>query len=84
MKTVGFIGLGNMGAAMAVNLRKAGYALVVHDLRAVLDAPSNAAYALPLVYQRKASAIGIAHSRPWTPASWVSRGTEDQSPSSGW
>ena len=34
MKTVGFIGLGNMGAAMAVNLRKAGYALVVHDLRA--------------------------------------------------
>jgi hypothetical protein len=45
---------------------------------------SNAAYALPRVYQRTASAIGIAHSRPWTPASWVSRVTEDQSPSSGW
>jgi len=34
MKTVGFIGLGNMGAAMAGNIRKAGYALVVHDVRA--------------------------------------------------
>src|SRR5262249_40665672 len=33
MKTVGFIGLGNMGAAMASNIRKAGYALVVHDVR---------------------------------------------------
>jgi 3-hydroxyisobutyrate dehydrogenase len=34
MKTVGFIGLGNMGAAMAGNIRKAGFTLVVHDLRA--------------------------------------------------
>ncbi len=34
MKTIGFIGLGNMGAAMASNIRKAGYALVVHDVRA--------------------------------------------------
>jgi 3-hydroxyisobutyrate dehydrogenase len=34
MTTVGFIGLGNMGAAMAGNIRKAGYALVVHDVRA--------------------------------------------------
>lgn len=30
---VGFIGLGRMGAAMALNLRKAGYEVVVHDLR---------------------------------------------------
>jgi len=29
---VGFIGLGTMGAGMAANLQKAGYALVVHDL----------------------------------------------------
>jgi 3-hydroxyisobutyrate dehydrogenase len=34
MTTVGFIGLGNMGAAMARNIGKAGYALVVHDVRA--------------------------------------------------
>ena len=34
MKTIGFIGLGNMGGAMASNIRKAGYALVVHDVRA--------------------------------------------------
>ena len=30
---VGFIGLGTMGASMASNLQKAGYKLVVHDLR---------------------------------------------------
>jgi 3-hydroxyisobutyrate dehydrogenase len=30
---VGFIGLGTMGAGMAANLRKAGYELVVHDIR---------------------------------------------------
>jgi 3-hydroxyisobutyrate dehydrogenase len=31
--TVGLIGLGNMGSGMAGNLIKAGYPLVVHDLR---------------------------------------------------
>ena len=36
--TVGFIGLGVMGRRMALNLRKAGYALLVHDL----DAPAVA------------------------------------------
>ncbi|TDW26927.1 NAD(P)-dependent oxidoreductase [Cryobacterium psychrophilum] len=30
---VGFIGLGNMGAGMSRNLQKAGFALVVHDIR---------------------------------------------------
>ena len=30
---VGFIGLGTMGASMAANLQKAGYALIVHDVR---------------------------------------------------
>ena len=30
---VGFIGLGIMGASMAANLQKAGYQLVVHDVR---------------------------------------------------
>lgn len=30
---IGFIGLGTMGASMAANLQKAGYALVVHDLK---------------------------------------------------
>src|SRR5882762_2124481 len=30
---VGFIGLGTMGAGMAANLQKAGYELVVHDIR---------------------------------------------------
>jgi 3-hydroxyisobutyrate dehydrogenase len=30
---VGFIGLGTMGAFMAANIQKAGYALVIHDIR---------------------------------------------------
>jgi len=30
---IGFIGLGHMGAPMAANLRRAGFDLVVHDLR---------------------------------------------------
>jgi len=33
VETVGLIGLGNMGSGMAGNLLKAGYPLVVHDLR---------------------------------------------------
>lgn len=30
---IGFIGLGTMGVGMALNIRKAGYELIVHDLR---------------------------------------------------
>jgi 3-hydroxyisobutyrate dehydrogenase len=33
MLRVGFIGLGNMGGAMARNVQRAGYPLTVHDLR---------------------------------------------------
>jgi 3-hydroxyisobutyrate dehydrogenase-like beta-hydroxyacid dehydrogenase len=33
MKTVGFIGTGGMGSGMAANLIKAGYRLIVNDLR---------------------------------------------------
>ena len=33
METIGFIGLGNMGAGMAANIQKAGYPLVVLDVR---------------------------------------------------
>ena len=33
METVGFIGLGNMGGGMAGNIQKAGYQMVVYDLR---------------------------------------------------
>ena len=31
MSTIGFIGLGNMGAHMARNLIKGGHKLIVHD-----------------------------------------------------
>jgi 3-hydroxyisobutyrate dehydrogenase len=33
METVGFIGLGNMGGGMSANIQKAGYQLVVFDVR---------------------------------------------------
>ena len=33
MTTIGFIGLGTMGAHMARNIQKGGYAMVVHDVR---------------------------------------------------
>ena len=33
MKKLGFIGLGNMGKGMALNLARAGYPLTVHDIR---------------------------------------------------
>jgi 2-hydroxy-3-oxopropionate reductase len=33
MKTLGFIGTGGMGSAMAANLIKAGYSLVINDIR---------------------------------------------------
>jgi len=38
VETIGFIGLGNMGAPMAGRLQDAGYALVVHDARAAAAA----------------------------------------------
>jgi 3-hydroxyisobutyrate dehydrogenase len=40
---VGFIGLGIMGASMAANLQKAGYALIVHDQRRSAASPHLAA-----------------------------------------
>ena len=43
---IGFIGLGTMGARMAGNLQKAGFKLVVHDLRKEAAAPHLAAGAV--------------------------------------
>jgi 3-hydroxyisobutyrate dehydrogenase len=40
---VGFIGLGRMGTGMALNLRKAGYAVAVHDVREESARPHLAA-----------------------------------------
>jgi 3-hydroxyisobutyrate dehydrogenase len=39
METVGFIGLGNMGGGMSLNTQKAGYQLVVYDLREEMTRP---------------------------------------------
>jgi 3-hydroxyisobutyrate dehydrogenase-like beta-hydroxyacid dehydrogenase len=43
---VGFIGLGTMGAFMAANIQKAGYALVIHDIRREAGASRIAAGAV--------------------------------------
>ncbi len=40
---IGFIGIGTMGGGMALNLRGAGHALMVHDRRRELAAPLEAA-----------------------------------------
>lgn len=39
MTTIGFIGLGNMGRACARNLQRAGFPVVVHDIRREAGAP---------------------------------------------
>jgi 3-hydroxyisobutyrate dehydrogenase len=39
MMRIGFIGLGNMGGPMALNLIKAGHTLIVHDVRRAAAAP---------------------------------------------
>ncbi len=39
METVGFIGLGNMGSGMAGNIQKAGYPLVIYDIREEVTKP---------------------------------------------
>ena len=36
---IGFIGLGNMGGPMALNLIKAGHSLIVNDVRREAAAP---------------------------------------------
>jgi len=43
---VGFIGIGTMGGGMALNVRKAGYALMVHDLRREMAKQHEAAGAV--------------------------------------
>lgn len=40
---VGFIGIGTMGGAMALNVSRAGYPLLVHDLRREMAQPHEAA-----------------------------------------
>ena len=39
METVGFIGLGNMGSGMSLNIQKSGYPMVVYDLREEMTKP---------------------------------------------
>ena len=39
METVGFIGLGNMGSGMSRNIQKAGYPMVVYDIREEVTRP---------------------------------------------
>ena len=52
MASVGFVGLGNMGRPMALNLVKKGFALVVHDIDPAKVEPLRA---------QGATEIGRAH-----------------------
>lgn len=55
---VGFIGLGLMGASMALNLRKAGHEVIVHDLRRDAAAPHLAAGCTWADSPRQAAQVG--------------------------
>jgi 3-hydroxyisobutyrate dehydrogenase-like beta-hydroxyacid dehydrogenase len=48
MQTVGFVGLGNMGGALAANLVQAGFAVVAHDAAGPSRTPAGARYAATL------------------------------------
>jgi 3-hydroxyisobutyrate dehydrogenase len=39
METVRFIGLGNMGGGMSANIQRAGYPMVVYDIREEVTRP---------------------------------------------
>ena len=39
METIGFIGLGNMGGGMSANIQRAGYPMVVYDIREEMTRP---------------------------------------------
>ena len=39
MKTVGFIGLGNLGTPMALNIQRAGFPMAVYDAREFATRP---------------------------------------------
>jgi 3-hydroxyisobutyrate dehydrogenase len=54
---VGFIGLGTMGASMAANLQKAGYQLVVNDLRRQAASTHIAAGAKWVATPREVAAV---------------------------
>ena len=71
---IGFVGLGNMGGPMALNLIKAGHSLIVHDVRREAAAPH-----LPRCTRRSArwprSGIATAPARAssWTCACSIPR-----------
>ena len=59
---VGFIGLGTMGASMAANLQKAGYDVVVHDIRRAAAERHLAAGAVWVLYCRQEEKVVV-----WSP-----------------
>ena len=60
--TVGFIGLGNMGGPMALNLVKAGFELVVYDINPARVAPLVAAGATVEAWPKPLPPNAIARS----------------------
>ena len=69
MHTIGFIGLGIMGKPMALNLRRAGYPLVVHDknpnpVAALVEAGAEAASSPAEVARRSELVITMLPNSP--------------------
>ena len=63
---VGFIGLGTMGARMAARLQRAGYQLIVHDLRRQAAEPHLAAGAVWAESARQvAEGAELVFTLPW-------------------
>ena len=64
---IGFIGLGTMGEGMATNLRKGGYELIVHDIRAEAAKPHLAAGASWQVRLALVLALAVGHAAMYAP-----------------
>ena len=60
---IGFIGLGNMGAPMAINLAKAGHELIGYDAK--LDVPKELTQGVSSKTLAKDADVVIFLYRPW-------------------
>ena len=83
---VGFIGLGIMGASMASNLMKAGYELVVHDIKREAAAPHLEAGAVWADTPRKVAEATevVLTSLPGPARDGVGRARRQTACSAGW
>ena len=73
MATIGFIGLGNMGAPMAANLVKAGHRVIGYDINAGAVQALASAGVQPAPARRRRRAAPMSSSPCCPPASTCAR-----------